>query len=176
MLSCLASCGGGGGGGASANSTVAEIIPTQAQSFTFSEFQIGDPQDTFSTSLVVHSMSFTQDSSGLRGSVVITFSLYKLGKLEIEGATFTGNWDKVLAGDEFAITIDNNPGILNGSQEIKFEAIQLKLQALNTTWLPNGLPASSNAQFTGGDIFVNNFVISFEPVGKTVEIKYTYGE
>lgn len=171
ILSCLAGCGGGGGS-ASANGTVAEIIPTDAQTFSFSSFPIGDPQDVLSDALKVHSMSFTQEPpSGLGGSVTVSFSLYRLGKPEIEEATFTGKWDKVRSGDEFAITIDNNT-----SDEINFEAVELKLQALNTTLLPNGRPSSCNAQFTGGSILVKGSSVSFNPVGNTVEIQYTYGE
>lgn len=169
ILSCLAGCGGGGGS-ASANGTVAEIIPTDAQTFSFS-FQIGNPQDVCSDALVVHSMSFTPEPPGLGGSVTVSFSLYKLGKPEIEEATFTGKWDKVRSGDEFAITIDKNL-----SDEIQFEANQLKLQVLNTTLLPNGRPSSCNAQFTGGSISVNDSSVSFNPVGNTVKIQYTYGE
>lgn len=171
ILSCLAGCGGGGGS-ASANGTVAEIIPTDAQTFSFSSFPVGDPQDVLSDALEVHSMRFTQESSGLGGSVTVSFSLYRLGKPEIKEATFTGKWDKVVSGDEFAITIDNNT-----SDEINFEAVELKLQALNTTLLPNGRPSSCNAQFTGGSISVKGSSVSFNPVGNTVQITdYTYGE
>lgn len=168
ILSCLAGCGGGGGS-ASANGTVAEIIPTDAQAFSFSSFQIGNPQDVLSDALKVHSMSFTQERSGLGGSVTVSFSLYKLGKIKED--TFTGKWDKVRSGDEFVITIDKNL-----SDEIQFEANQLKLQVLNTTLLPNGRPSSCNAQFTGGSISVNYSSVSFNPVGNTVKIQYTYGE
>lgn len=168
ILSCLAGCGGGGGS-ASANGTVAEIIPTDAQSFSFSSFQVGDPQDVLSDALLVHYMSFTQEPSGLGGSVSVSFRLYKLGKIKED--TFTGKWDKVRSGDEFVITIDKNL-----SNEIQFEANQLKLQALNTTLLPNGRPSSCNAQFTGGSISVKDSFVSFNPVGNTVEIQYTYGE
>ncbi|MBE6434760.1 MAG: hypothetical protein E7030_00970 [Akkermansiaceae bacterium] len=170
ILSCLAGCGGGGGS-ASANGTVAEIIPTDAQTFSFSSFQIGNPQDVLSDALKVHSMSFTPEPPGLGGSVIVSFSLYILGKPKIKEATFTGKWDKVRSGDEFAITIDKNL-----SDEIQFEANQLKLQVLNTTLLPNGRPSSCNAQFTGGSISVKSSLTTFNPVGNTVEIQYTYGE
>lgn len=151
--------------------TVAEIIPTDAQAFSFSSFKVGDPQDVLSDALEVHSMSFTQERSGLGGSVTVSFSLHELGKPEIKEATFTGKWDKVRSGDEFVITIDKNL-----SDEIQFEANQLKLQVLNTTLFPNGCPSSCNAQFTGGSISVKDSLTTFNPVGNTVEIQYTYGE
>lgn len=159
ILSCLAGCGGGGGS-ASANGTVAEIIPMDAQAFSFSSFQIGAPQDVYTDALVVHSMSFTQEPSGLGGSVPVSFSLYELGKPEIKEATFTGKWDKVRSGDELVITIDKNL-----SDEIQFEANQLKLLVLNTTLLPNGRLSSCNAQFTGGSTSVKDSSVSFNPVG-----------
>lgn len=170
ILPCFAGCGGGGGS-ASANGTVAEIIPTDAQAFSFSSFQIGAPQDVYTDALVFHSMSFTQETSGLGGSVPVSFSLYKFGKPEKIKASFTGNWDKVVSGDEFVITIDKNL-----SDEIQFEANQLKLLVLNSTLLPNGRPSSCNAQFTGGSISVKDSLTTFNPVGNTVQIQYTYGE
>lgn len=170
ILPCFAGCGGGGGS-ASANGTVAEIIPTDAQAFSFSSFQIGDPQDVYTDALVFHSMSFTQEPSSLGGSVPVSFSLYKFGKPEKIKASFTGNWDKVVSGDEFVITIDKNL-----SDEIQFEANQLKLLVLNSTLLPNGRPSSCNAQFTGGSISVKDSLTTFNPVGNTVQIQYTYGE
>lgn len=78
--------------------------------------------------------------------------------------------------EDYAITIDNASSAWSGSQEIKFEAVELKLQVLNTTLLPNGLPSSCNAQFTGGSISVKGSSVSFTPVGNTVQIQYTYGE
>lgn len=173
ILSCLAGCGGGGGS-ASANGTVAEIIPTDAQTFSFSSFQVGDSQDVCSDALVVHSMSFTQEPSGLGGSVTVSFSLYILGKIKED--TFTGKWDKVRSDEGYAITIDKASSAWSGSQEIKFEAVELKLQALNTTLLPNGRPSSCNAQFTGGSISVKGSLTTFNPVGNTVQIQYTYSE